>query len=47
MRLDLGRPVHALLGGKARDEVEHGAYLFHTWAGTDEPGRRPRPDGHA
>ncbi|MGW1158124.1 glucarate dehydratase family protein [Streptomyces sp. NPDC002519] len=28
----LGLPVHALLGGKVRDEVEYSAYLFYRWA---------------
>jgi glucarate dehydratase len=28
----LGLPVHALLGGKVRDRVEYGAYLFYRWA---------------
>jgi glucarate dehydratase len=28
----LGLPVHALLGGKVRDEVEYSAYLFYKWA---------------
>ncbi|MGW1033461.1 glucarate dehydratase family protein [Streptomyces antibioticus] len=28
----LGLPVHALLGGKVRDSVEYGAYLFYKWA---------------
>ncbi|MFF0199531.1 glucarate dehydratase family protein [Streptomyces sp. NPDC005017] len=28
----LGLPVHALLGGKVRDSVEYGAYLFYRWA---------------
>ncbi|MGR6970315.1 glucarate dehydratase family protein [Streptomyces cynarae] len=28
----LGLPVHALLGGKLRDEVEYSAYLFYKWA---------------
>jgi glucarate dehydratase len=27
----LGLPVHALLGGKVRDEVEYSAYLFYKW----------------
>ncbi|MEU8031437.1 glucarate dehydratase family protein [Streptomyces sp. NPDC049099] len=29
----LGLPVHALLGGKLRDDVEYSAYLFYKWAG--------------
>ncbi|MCF1506816.1 glucarate dehydratase family protein [Streptomyces glomeratus] len=28
----LGLPVHALLGGKVRNEVEYSAYLFYRWA---------------
>ncbi|MET8955250.1 glucarate dehydratase family protein [Streptomyces sp. NPDC004129] len=32
----LGLPVHALLGGKVRDEVEYSAYLFYRWAGHPE-----------
>ncbi|MFC9078080.1 glucarate dehydratase family protein [Streptomyces sp. NPDC057062] len=32
----LGLPVHALLGGKVRDEVEYSAYLFYKWAGHPE-----------
>ncbi|MFF5976291.1 enolase C-terminal domain-like protein [Streptomyces sp. NPDC012769] len=28
----LGLPVHALLGGRVRDEVEYSAYLFYRWA---------------
>ncbi|MFF3906996.1 glucarate dehydratase family protein [Streptomyces sp. NPDC001848] len=32
----LGLPVHALLGGKLRDEVEYSAYLFYKWAGHPE-----------
>lgn len=34
----LGLPVHALLGGKVRDSVEYGAYLFHRWAAHPEGG---------
>ncbi|SED72032.1 enolase C-terminal domain-like protein [Streptomyces sp. TLI_105] len=41
----LGLPVHALLGGKVRDEVEYGAYLFHKWAGTDDWGAALDPAG--
>ncbi|MER5207341.1 enolase C-terminal domain-like protein [Streptomyces sp. NPDC002825] len=41
----LGLPVHALLGGKVRDEVEYSAYLFHKWAGTDEWGAALDPAG--
>ena len=29
----VGRPVHALLGGKVRDRVPFSAYLFYKWAG--------------
>ncbi|WP_432157133.1 glucarate dehydratase family protein [Streptomyces sp. bgisy153] len=32
----LGRPVHALLGGKVRDTVEYSAYLFYKWAAHPE-----------
>jgi glucarate dehydratase len=28
----VGRPVHALLGGKVRDRVEYSGYLFYRWA---------------
>ncbi|MEV0438538.1 glucarate dehydratase family protein [Streptomyces spectabilis] len=35
----LGLPVHALLGGKVRDAVEYGGYLFYKYAG--------HPDGVA
>jgi glucarate dehydratase len=38
----LGLPVHALLGGKVRDEVEYSAYLFYRWAG--HPGGAGEPD---
>lgn len=34
----LGLPAHALLGGKVRDSVEYGAYLFHRWAAHPEGG---------
>jgi len=34
----IGRPVHALLGGKVRDSVPFSAYLFYKWAGDDEYG---------
>ena len=38
---DLGVPVHTLLGGKVREEVEFSGYLFYKWAehpdGTGEP----------
>ncbi|MFD8544044.1 enolase C-terminal domain-like protein [Streptomyces sp. NPDC059649] len=37
-----GLPVHALLGGKVRDRVEYGAYLFYRWA--EHPGGRGEPD---
>jgi glucarate dehydratase len=32
---ELGQPVHALLGGKVRDEVEFSAYLFYKYADSD------------
>ncbi|MFF9853256.1 enolase C-terminal domain-like protein [Streptomyces litmocidini] len=41
----LGLPVHALLGGKVRDEVEYSAYLFYKWAGTDDWGAALDPAG--
>ncbi|MER7949968.1 enolase C-terminal domain-like protein [Streptomyces sp. NPDC096079] len=41
----LGLPVHALLGGKVRDEVEYSAYLFHKRAGTDGWGEALDPAG--
>ncbi|MEU2230687.1 enolase C-terminal domain-like protein [Streptomyces vietnamensis] len=41
----LGLPVHALLGGKVRDEVEYSAYLFYKWAGTDAWGAALDPAG--
>ncbi|MFF7778063.1 enolase C-terminal domain-like protein [Streptomyces tanashiensis] len=41
----LGLPVHALLGGKVRDEVEYSAYLFHKWAGEDDWGAALDPAG--
>ncbi|MFI8767236.1 enolase C-terminal domain-like protein [Streptomyces sp. NPDC053792] len=41
----LGLPVHALLGGKVRDEVEYSAYLFYKWAGTDSWGAALDPVG--
>ncbi|GAB2994610.1 glucarate dehydratase family protein [Amycolatopsis acidiphila] len=34
---ELDVPVHALLGGKVRDEVEYSAYLFYRWAEHPEP----------
>lgn len=34
-----GQPVHALLGGKVRDEVPFSAYLFYKWAA--HPGAEP------
>ncbi|MFI6767797.1 enolase C-terminal domain-like protein [Streptomyces sp. NPDC050355] len=37
-----GLPVHALLGGKVRDRVEYGAYLFYRWA--QHPGGRGERD---
>lgn len=36
----LGLPVHALLGGKVRDAVEYGAYLFYRWAHHPQGGER-------
>ncbi|MFI1765993.1 glucarate dehydratase family protein [Streptomyces sp. NPDC020800] len=39
----LGLPVHALLGGRLRDEVEYSAYLFYKWAGHPE-GVASEPD---
>ncbi|MEV8625569.1 enolase C-terminal domain-like protein [Streptomyces sp. NPDC051079] len=41
----LGVPVHALLGGRVRDEVEYSAYLFHKWAA--HPGSAPDAWGEA
>jgi glucarate dehydratase len=41
----LGRPVHALLGGKVRDRVPFAAYLFYKWAG--HPGADPDEWGAA
>lgn len=41
----LGLPVHALLGGRVRDEVEYSAYLFHKWAA--HPGGAPDAWGEA
>ncbi|MFG3349789.1 enolase C-terminal domain-like protein [Streptomyces sp. NPDC048018] len=41
----LGLPVHALLGGRVRAEVEYGAYLFHKWAA--HPGGAPDAWGEA
>ncbi|MFI8964228.1 enolase C-terminal domain-like protein [Streptomyces sp. NPDC053493] len=41
----LGLPVHALLGGKLRDEVDYSAYLFHKWAA--HPGGTPDAWGEA
>ncbi|GAB2575231.1 glucarate dehydratase family protein [Streptomyces capparidis] len=48
----VGRPVHALLGGKVRDAVEYSAYLFYRWAAhpdgvaaeTDDWGRALTPE---
>jgi glucarate dehydratase len=40
---ETGLPVHALLGGKVRDQVEYSAYLFYRWAEHPEPGE-PRDD---
>jgi glucarate dehydratase len=41
----LGVPVHALLGGPARDRVPFAAYLFYKWAG--HPGQEPDAWGEA
>ncbi len=41
-----GLPVHALLGGKVRDEIEYSAYLFYRWADHPEPDE-PRDDWDA
>ncbi|AGZ43485.1 mandelate racemase/muconate lactonizing protein [Actinoplanes friuliensis DSM 7358] len=41
----IGRPVHALLGGKVRDTVPFSAYLFYKWAG--HPGAEPDEYGEA
>ncbi|WP_431880314.1 enolase C-terminal domain-like protein [Micromonospora marina] len=41
----IGRPVYALLGGKARDEVPFAAYLFYKWAA--HPGAEPDEWGEA
>jgi glucarate dehydratase len=41
----VGRPVHALLGGKVRDRVPLSAYLFYKWAA--HPGAAPDPWGEA
>ena len=46
----IGRPVHALLGGKVRDAVPFSAYLFYKWgahpgAEPDEWGEALDPDG--
>lgn len=41
----LGLPVHALLGGKVRGEVDYSAYLFYRWAG--DPGGAGEPDDWA
>jgi glucarate dehydratase len=41
----IGRPVHALLGGKVRDRVPFSAYLFYKWAG--HPGADPDAWGQA
>ncbi|MFI8828025.1 enolase C-terminal domain-like protein [Streptomyces sp. NPDC053431] len=41
----LGLPVHALLGGRVRDEVEYSAYLFHKWGA--HPGAGPDAWGEA
>src|ERR1044071_2243886 len=31
----LGKPIHALLGGKVRDKIEMSAYLFYRYASLD------------
>jgi glucarate dehydratase len=41
----IGRPVHALLGGKVRAQVPYSGYLFYKWAG--HPGAEPDPWGAA
>jgi len=41
----IGRPVHALLGGKVRTTVPLSAYLFYKWA--EHPGAAPDPWGAA
>jgi glucarate dehydratase len=41
----IGRPVHALLGGKVRDAVPFAAYLFYKWAA--HPDREPDEWGEA
>ncbi|MET7402047.1 enolase C-terminal domain-like protein [Dactylosporangium sp. NPDC005572] len=46
----IGRPVHALLGGRYRDSVAFSAYLFYKWAGhpgapADGFGAALDPDG--
>ncbi|GAA3397371.1 enolase C-terminal domain-like protein [Streptomyces roseoviridis] len=41
----LGLPVHALLGGKVRAEVEYSAYLFYKWGA--HPGGAPDAWGEA
>ena len=41
----IGRPLHALLGGKVRDTVPFSAYLFYKWAG--HPGAEPDAYGEA
>jgi glucarate dehydratase len=41
----VGRPVHALLGGKVRDTVPFSAYLFYKWAA--HPGAEPDVYGEA
>jgi glucarate dehydratase len=40
----LGLPVHALLGGKVRDEIEYSAYLFYKWAAHPEGVRCEKDD---
>ena len=43
---ETGLPVHALLGGKVRDNVEYSAYLFYRWAEhpSDYPFQPPADD---
>ena len=39
-----GRPVCDLLGGKVRDAVDYGAYLFYKYAGDDDWGEAMSPE---
>jgi glucarate dehydratase len=41
----VGRPVHDLLGGRVRDEIQFSGYLFYKWAGF--PDERPDDWGEA